>query len=271
MSQQPGADAAPPPFRDRIVVTILLLVVATLACAFTVHQAILMDEMEAAMWRDMNMSMNGMEPSWTPIDAALMFVMWSAMMAAMMVPGSSPIVAAFATINRRRRERSAPHVPTAIFLLGYLLAWAGFSAIATALQWLLQATGLLTTMMQTASYDWSALLFLAAGLYQFSPLKEMCLAYCRTPDSFILSEWRDGKLGAVVMGLRHGMFCMGCCAALMVLLFAVAVMDLRWVAALTILVTAEKLLPGGRYWRIGIGVGLMAAGAGFAIAGWRAA
>jgi predicted metal-binding membrane protein len=234
-----------------------------------VHQAILMDEMEAAMWRDMNMSMNGMEPSWTAVDAALLFVMWSAMMAAMMVPGASPMVAAFATINRRRRLRSAPHVPTAVFLLGYLIAWTGFSVIATALQWLLQATGLLTTMMQSASYYWSAVLFLAAGLYQFSSLKEMCLAYCRTPDSFILSEWRDGKLGAVVMGLRHGMFCMGCCAALMVLLFAVAVMDLRWVAALTILVTAEKLLPGARYWRIGIGIGLIAAGVGFAVAGWR--
>ena len=156
----------------------------------------MMDEMEAAMWRDMNMSMNGMEPSWTAIDAALLFVMWSAMMAAMMVPGASPMVAAFATINRRRRQRSAPYVPTAVFLLGYLIVWAGFSVVATALQWLLQATGLLTTMMQSASHYWSAALFLAAGLYQFSPLKERCLAYCRTPDSFILSEWRDGALGA---------------------------------------------------------------------------
>ena len=160
-------------------------------------------------------------------------------------------------------------MPTAVFLLGYLIAWAGFSVIATALQWLLQTTGLLTTMMQSASHYWSAALFLAAGLYQFSPLKERCLAYCRTPDSFILSEWRDGALGAVIMGLRHGLFCMGCCAALMVLLFAVAVMDLRWVAALTVLVTAEKLLPGARFWRIGIGIGLIAAGVGFAVAGWR--
>ena len=103
---------------DRIVVAALLLVVAGLAWAFTVHQSILMDEMEAAMWRDMDMCMNGMEPSWTPIDALLMFVMWSAMMAAMMVPGASPMVAAFATINRRRRERSAPYVPTAVFLAG---------------------------------------------------------------------------------------------------------------------------------------------------------
>lgn len=268
MTQDPGA-AGPLPRLDRIIVAGLLLLVAALAWAFTVHQAMLMDAMEAAMWRDMNMSMNGMAPSWTAIDALLLFVMWSAMMAAMMVPGASPMVAAFATINRRRRQRSAPYVPTAVFLLGYLIAWAGFSVIATALQWLLQVTGLLTTMMQSASRYWSATLFLAAGLYQFSPLKERCLAYCRSPDGFILSEWRDGALGAAIMGLRHGLFCMGCCAALMVLLFAVAVMDLRWVAGLTVLVTAEKLLPGARFWRLGIGAGLMATGVGFAfIAGW---
>jgi predicted metal-binding membrane protein len=227
--------------------------------------------MEAAMWRDMNMSMNGMEPSWAFIDALVLFAMWSAMMAAMMVPGASPMVSAFATINRRRRQRSAPYVPTAVFLLGYLIVWTGFSLAAVALQWLLQKSGLLTTMMQSASHYWSAALFFAAGVYQFSPLKQRCLAYCRTPDSFILSEWRDGAPGAVVMGLRHGLFCLGCCAALMVLLFAVAVMDLRWVAVLTVLVMAEKLLPGAAFWRVAIGVGLMAAALGFAVAGWRAA
>jgi predicted metal-binding membrane protein len=147
-----------------------------------------------------------------------------------------------------------------VFLLGYLIAWTGFSVLATAFQWLLQMTGLLTTMMQSASRYWSAALFFAAGLYQFSPLKERCLTYCRSPDGFILSEWRDGGLGAVVMGLRHGLFCMGCCAGLMLLLFAVAVMDLRWVAALTALVTAEKLMPRPTVWRIAIGAGLLAAG-----------
>jgi predicted metal-binding membrane protein len=268
MTQDPGV-AGPWSRIDRLVVIGLLFLVGVLAWGFTVHQSKLMDEMEAAMWHDMNMSMNGMEPSWTAIDALLLFVMWSAMMAAMMVPGASPMVSAFATINRRRRQRSAPYVPTAVFLLGYLIVWIGFSVIATALQWALQSAGLLTTMMQSASHYWSAALFVAAGVYQFSPLKEMCLAYCRTPDSFILSEWRDGPLGAVVMGLRHGLFCMGCCGALMILLFAVAVMDLRWVAALTVLVTAEKILPGARFWRIGIGAGLIATGVGFAVLGWR--
>ena len=208
--------------------------VAALAWAFTIHQAILMDEMEAAMWRDMNMSMNGMAPSWSAIDVVMLFVMWSAMMAAMMIPGASPMITAFAIINQRRQARAAPYVPTAAFLLGYLIVWAGFSVIATALQWLLQTLGFLTTMMQSSSYYWSAALFGAAGLYQLSPLKETCLAHCRSPDVFVLTEWRDGALGAVVMGLRHGLFCMGCCAALMLLLFAVAVMDLRWVVALTV-------------------------------------
>jgi predicted metal-binding membrane protein len=256
------------PRQDRILVIVLLLLVAGLAWAFTVEQAMLMDEMEAAMWRDMNMSMNGMEPDWTPLNVLLLIAMWSAMMAAMMVPAASPMTMAFATINRRRRERNAPHVPTAVFLLGYLLIWVGFAVAATGLQWLLQQTGLLTTMMQSASYYWSGALFLAAGLYQFSPLKLSCLTYCRSPQSFILGEWRDGLLGAVIMGLRHGLFCLGCCAGLMLLLFAVAVMDLRWVTGLTVLVTAEKLLPAPAVWRLAIGAGLLAAGLACVFLGW---
>ena len=257
--------------RDRIVVAGLLALVAVLAWAFTVHQSMLMDQMEADMWRDMNMSMNGMEPPWTPVDALMVFVLWSAMLAAMVLPGASPMVAAFAAINRRRRDRSAPYVPTSVFLLGYLIVWIGFSFLATGAQWLLQKVELLTPMMQSASYYWSSVLFLAAGLYQFSPLKERCLAYCRSPDGFILSEWRDGTLGAVVMGMRHGLFCLGCCGALMVLLFAGAVLDLRWVAALAVLVTPAQLLPGAKFRRIAIGVGLLFAALGFAVAGWRAA
>ena len=175
------------PRRDLITIAGLLLLVAALAWAFTAHQAILMDHIQAAMSQDMNqhmtMSMPGMASSWTPIDAVLLFVMWLAMMAAMMVPGASPMVAAFATINHRRRQRGALHlgVDHNFFLLGYLVAWFGFSIIATGLQWLLQVNGLLTTMMQSASYYWSAVLFVGAGLYRFSPLKDMCLAYCRSP------------------------------------------------------------------------------------------
>ena len=255
---------------DRAVAIALVAAVALLAWAYTVHQARLMDAMEAEMWRTMHMSMNGMKPSWAPLDALLVFAMWTAMMAAMMVPGTAPMIAAFAAINRRRRARGAAHVPTAVFLGGYTLVWFGFSILATAAQWALQALGVLTTMAESSSHLLSAALFVAAGLYQFSPLKQRCLALCRSPDGFILSEWRDGAAGAVVMGVRHGLFCLGCCAALMALLFAVAVMDLRWVAALTVLVTAEKLLPGARTWRIAIGIAFLGAGGAFAVAGLQA-
>src|SRR3569833_189725 len=259
-------DACSAGWRDRVVVIVLLLVVAGAAWAYTLHQATTMDAAEAARWRDMNMSMNGMEPSWRPADAVLVFVMWTAMMTAMMLPAAGPMIAAFATINRRRRARAAPYVPTVAFLAGYVALWAVFSLAATGAQYLLQKLDLLTTMMQSASCAFSAALFLAAGLYQFSSLKERCLAWCRSPDGFILSEWRDGVLGAAVMGLRHGLVCFGCCTALMLLLFAVAVMDLRWVAALTLVVGAEKLLPWPRLWRTTVGIAAFAAAAGFALA-----
>jgi predicted metal-binding membrane protein len=186
--------------------------------------------------------------------------MWVAMMAAMMLPATYPMVRAFVTINRRRREREAPYVPTFWFVLGYLLAWSMFSVAATAAQWGLQHAGLLTAMGESVSRTLSGALFLAAGVYQWTPLKNMCLSRCRSPEGFVLSEWRDGHAGAIVMGLRHGLFCVGCCGALMLLLFAVAVMNLLWVAALTALVMAEKLLPGGRVLRHGIGAGLVVTG-----------
>jgi predicted metal-binding membrane protein len=170
------------------------------------------------------------------------------------------MISAFSTINARRREQGAGFVPTSTFVLGYLLMWTGFSVIATAMQYVLQRAELLTTMMQSSSYWLSAALFLSAGVYQFSALKDRCLALCRSPDGFVLSEWRDGMAGAVVMGVRHGVFCAGCCAALMLLLFAVAVMDLRWVALLTAIVTGEKLLPNSRLWKGGIGHALLAIG-----------
>lgn len=256
-----GDTGAAPVRVDKLAVAALLIVVIALAWAYTVLQTLDMQAMEVAMKRDSGMSMNDMRPSWGLADTALMFAMWTVMMAAMMVPGATPMVTAFATINRRRRQRSAPYVPTAVFLAGYVAAWAAFSVAATALQWLLQRTGLLTTMMESASVYFSAALLIIAGLYQFSAFKQRCLNYCRSPDGFILSEWRDGPLGAVVMGFRHGLFCMGCCAALMLLLFAFAVMDLRWVALLTVLVTLEKVLPGEKILRPGIGIGLMIAAA----------
>lgn len=192
--------------------------------------------------------------------------MWVAMMAAMMLPATWPMVRAFVTINRRRRERQAPYVPTVWFVLGYLVAWSIYSVAAVAVQWGLQHAGLLNAMGESVSRTLSGVLFLAAGAYQWTPLKDACLSRCRSPEGFVLTEWRDGHAGAVVMGLRHGLFCVGCCGALMLLLFAVAVMNLLWVAVLTALVMAEKLLPGGRILRHAIGGALVAAGSWFLLA-----
>ena len=177
------------------------------------------------------------------VEFILIYLMWVVMMVAMMLPGASPMIAVFAAINRRRREEGDPWVRTAVFLLGYLAVWSLFSAAAAVVQLVLVDAGALTPMMVSSSTTLSATLFAAAGLYQWTPLKDVCLKHCRTPIGFVLSEWRDGPAGAVVMGFRHGLYCVGCCAAIMGLLFAVAVMDLRWVAAITVLVTLEKLLP----------------------------
>ena len=143
-------------------------------------------------------------PPLAGIELVLVYLMWAVMMVAMMVPGASPMVAVFAAINRRRRAEGDPFVRTSVFLLGYLGAWSLFSLVATGLHWVLDATRLLTPMMESASPALSATLFAAAGLYQWTPIKDVCLKHCRTPIGFVLSEWRDGTAGAIVMGLRHG-------------------------------------------------------------------
>lgn len=220
--------------RDAWTVAGSLAVLALIAWALTAHHAMMMAGMDHGAMR---------APGWTLTDALLLFIMWSVMMVAMMTPAVGPMVTAFATINRRRRARGGAFVRTSVFIAGYLIAWMSFSAVATVLQLVLHGFGLLDPMMAQTSPTVAALLFAAAGLYQWSPLKDVCLTRCRSTDGFILSEWRDGAAGAVVMGLRHGVYCIGCCAPLMALLFAGSVMDLRWVAGLTIVVMIEKLLP----------------------------
>jgi len=201
-------------------------------------------------------------PSSAPSDIALLLVMWFVMMAAMMLPTIGPMVEAFAVINRRRREQSRPHVATAIFVAGYLLAWLAYSVLVVLVQLVLERAGALDPLTGPSSGYVAAALFAVAGLYQLSQFKKVCLSRCYSTHNFILSEWRDGPAGAVAMGLRHGLFCVGCCAAVMLLMLAVAVMDLRWMAVLTILVLTEKLLPRPELWRHVIGAGLLLAAAG---------
>ena len=179
-------------------------------------------------------------------ELALLFAMWWVMMVGMMLPSAAPMILAFATINNNKRARGQAYTPTALFASGYLLAWGGFSVAATLAQAGLERASLFAPMtMKATSPLIGGLLFVAAGLYQFTPLKQACLRSCRSPFDFILNRWRDGAAGALRMGWSHGLYCLGCCWILMALLFAVGVMNLAWVALLTFVVLAEKLFPAG--------------------------
>ena len=185
------------------------------------------------------------DPAWSATNIVAVVLMWSTMMMAMMLPSAAPMILTFANLAARKRQSYLSWT----FASAYLVMWTVFSVMATALQWSLQVTGLITPMMVSRSAWLTGALLLVAGVVQFTPLKDVCLRHCRTPMGYLLTEWRDGILGAWRMGLKHGLYCLGCCWALMGLLFVAGVMNLAWVAALSAAVIVEKVHPAG----IGIG------------------
>jgi predicted metal-binding membrane protein len=193
---------------------------------------------------------------WHAANLAAVWVMWALMMAAMMLPSALPMIVSFVRLAARSAQPARGHG----FVAAYLAVWVAFSAIATAAQWVFQAIGWVSPMIVSRSPGLTAALLLIAGVYQFSPLKRTCLSRCRTPMGFLLGEWRPGARGAFVMGLRHGVFCLGCCWALMGLLFVGGVMNLAWIAALSIAVALEKMLPRGE--RVAIVLGALLIGIG---------
>jgi predicted metal-binding membrane protein len=202
-----------------------------------------------------------MEPAvWTAGYAGLMFAMWWVMMIAMMLPSATPMLLLFARINRKEKGGGRPYVPTSIFAAGYLLAWGGFSALAAALQWMLEQLGLLSGMMVATSYWLGGVILVFAGLWQLTPLKSACLRQCRSPLGFLVQSWRPGQLGALRMGLQHGASCLGCCWFLMGLLFFGGIMNLFWIAGLAVYVLLEKTIPRGDL--LGRAAGLAAAAGG---------
>tara|TARA_B100000686_G_C16540559_1_gene837226 strand:- start:341 stop:892 length:552 start_codon:yes stop_codon:yes gene_type:complete len=175
---------------------------------------------------------------------------------AMMLPSAAPMILTFAGLNRQNRVKFS----TISFTCAYLVIWVIFSAGAVFLHWLLQHTGFISAKMVSSSVLLSGILLITVGVLQFSPLKSTCLKHCRSPIGFLMTDWRKGIKGAWIMGFRHGWYCLGCCYALMLLLFVGGVMNLAWVAALTIAVAIEKMLPLGERIAQILGAGLILAG-----------
>lgn len=215
------------------------------------------------------MDMSGMAMAESPAPAAwsaggwaLIIAMWWVMMIAMMTPSAAPTILLYARVHRHAAANATAQqlAPTGAFASGYLLVWLGFSIAAAVLHWTLEQIGLVSAMMGSESRWLSAGVLIAAGLYQLSPLKGLCLAHCRAPVSFLSQHWRPGAVGAVRLGAMHGAYCVGCCWVLMALLFVGGVMNLVWIAALAVLVLVEKLAPRGEWIGRGVGVVLVAWG-----------
>ena len=226
--------------KDKKIVLTGLFIVSAVGWLYMFYMAWAMENMHLV---DMWMPPQGGTRSWTAFDFFMLFLMWFTMMIAMMTPTVVPMVMMFATVNNQKKLKQLPYAPTYIFLTGYLLAWALFSVIVSIIQWPLHESGLLNPMMYSRSYLLSGSILILAGTYQWTPLKDVCLHQCRTPLGFIMTAWKEGYVGALKMGFHHGLFCVGCCWALMLILFAVGVMNMFWVILITIFVLLEKVLP----------------------------
>lgn len=196
---------------------------------------------------------------WSLTDFGLTASMWLIMMLAMMLPVVAPMTMLIVRIDRGRRAETRINLPT--FLLGYFVLWVGFGIIATLLQWQFHGLRWLTPMMDSRSSMVSGSILIMSGLYQFTPWKTACLSHCRAPMGFLLSHGRAGWRGGLRLGLHHGLYCVGCCWAEMLVMFAVGIMNVLWMGLITLAILAERYVPGaGESTRKLIGFGLIAWG-----------
>ena len=276
------------PARARLSLLLSLGVLTAGAWALTLYQAFVMAKPtgiavpSGSTMEGMSMdSTSGMAMTGTPVvvwslqEAVAFVAMWTVMMAAMMLPAMTPMVLTFAAAQARRVRIMT--IPTWIFIAGYLLVWLAAGLLVYIL---VQAGSSVIAHLSSAEWErWMPLalgaVLVGAGLYQFTPLKRTCLAHCRSPLAFVALHWRDGRAGALRMGLRHGVYCLGCCWALFAVLVAAGVMSVAWMLLLTLVVAIEKLLPLGQRASAGIGVALLilgvAVGSGAALMPWLAA
>ena len=226
--------------RDRVVIWLGLAAVTALSWLYVYRQ---MGPMEGMT----DIAMPAVFSPWTATDFVLNLAIWWAMMPGMMLPSAAPMILTFATINRHKRERGQLFVPAIVFTSGYVIAWGLFGVFATLADWGLERAALISPMTGKLSPLLGAIVVTAAGAYQLTPLKSVCLTHCRSPFDFVLNHWREGSAGALRMGVEHGLYCLGCCWFLMALLFAAGIMSLLWMAVITVVIFVEKLLPAGQW------------------------
>jgi predicted metal-binding membrane protein len=261
--------------RDRAIVLTALIVVTVLAWTHVLHLAQAMSDMAGmpglalrpgmpnmpGMDMDAAGMMSAVFGQWSLDHFVTLFAMWTVMMIGMMTPSVAPMILIYAQVARRQTG-TRPFASALWFAGGYLLAWTGFSLLATLAQWGLEQLALLSPMMAGTRRSFGGGLLIVAGVYQWLPLKYSCLSRCRAPLSFVMEHggFQAHATGSLRLGLRHGLYCIGCCWALMALLYVGGVMNLLWIAALMVIVLLEKLLPGWRHFARASGVAAVVLG-----------
>lgn len=253
--------------RDRLVVVAALAVVIALAWTYVLWLAadMTMGGMDTTGYRAIPAGMGLMIPDtvpWAPIEFVYVLLMWVVMMVGMMTPSVAPMILIYGRVGGQAAALGKPFAPSIWFVGGYLLVWATFSVAATLAQWALQRLGLLSPMMASSSALLGGGLLIAAGLYQWTPAKNICLHQCQAPVLFIQTHggFRGDSAGALVLGARHGAYCVGCCWTLMALLFVGGVMNVLWIATIAIFILMEKVFPTGRIVSRIAGAGLVVSG-----------
>jgi predicted metal-binding membrane protein len=250
--------------KDQVVVLCAVTAVTLVATLYTIFgvgmqmSAIEMTRMARAIGTPMEM---GAAANWSALQVLLMFLMWWIMMIAMMTPSATPMLLLFSAVKRNSGTKSQATAQVWMFLAGYLTSWAAFSALAVLLQWMLQQAAVLAPGMMTIKGSvLSGGFLLLAGVYQLTPLKAACLKQCQSPAEFLTRHRRPGYRGALVMGSHHGLFCLGCCWALMLLLFVGGIMNLWWIAGLAVFVALEKVSASRSRVSVVFGIALCIAG-----------
>jgi predicted metal-binding membrane protein len=253
--------------RDRVVVAVALAALTALAWSYILWLAAATDP-GAMVNSDMRMipslarSMVPARAPWSLVEAGYVFAMWAVMMVGMMTPSAAPMIFTHEQVGKQAADQGKLFLATGWFVAGYLLVWFGFALAATAAQWGLDRAALLNPKMASANRVFGGAVLIVAGLYQWTPLKNVCLAQCQSPMVFIQRHggFRRDPAGAVRLGLRYGAYCVGCCWALMALLFVGGVMNVLWIAAISAFVLIEKVLPAGRLVSRAAGLGFLVAG-----------